>query len=89
MLSLQVQVATLVLFVFGLLLGVLLARYQVRGQLVLETIIFLPLVLPPSVIGYFLLLVLDGAARLSSGFIFSCCFPGNLRRSLQQSWDCL
>jgi molybdate transport system permease protein len=57
MLSLQVTVvATIVLFVIGLTVGVLLARYRVRGQIIIETIIFLPLVLPPSVIGYFLLL---------------------------------
>jgi molybdate transport system permease protein len=58
-LSLQVMVvATIALFVVGLALGVLLARYKVRGQIIIETIIFLPLVLPPSVIGYFLLLAL-------------------------------
>lgn len=58
-LSLQVTiVATVALFVVGLALAVLLARYQWRGQIVIETLIFLPLVLPPSVIGYFLLLTL-------------------------------
>jgi len=58
-LSLQVTiVATILLFVIGLVLGVLLARYRLRGQIIVETIIFLPLVLPPSVIGYILLLVL-------------------------------
>lgn len=58
-LSLQVTlVATTILFVVGLILGVLLARFRVRGQIIIETIIFLPLVLPPSVIGYFLLLTL-------------------------------
>ena len=55
-LSLQVTiVATMILFVIGLVLGVLLARYRLRGQIIIETIIFLPLVLPPSVIGYFLI----------------------------------
>ena len=58
-LSLQVTVvATAALFFVGLALGVLLGRYKFRGQIVFETIIFLPLVLPPSVLGYFLLLAL-------------------------------
>ncbi len=58
-LSLQVTaVATLLLFVVGLALAYLLARRRVPGQIVLETLINLPLVLPPSVIGYYLLLAL-------------------------------
>lgn len=68
-LSLQVTlVATIVLFVIGLTLGVLLARFQLRGQLIIETIIFLPLVLPPSVIGYFLLLVLGRGSPIVEWF---------------------
>lgn len=58
-LSLQVTfVATGALFVVGLALGVVLARYQFPGRILLETLVFLPLVLPPSVIGYLLLLAL-------------------------------
>jgi molybdate transport system permease protein len=56
-LSLQVTaLATTILFVAGLALGVLLARVEFRGRLILETVILLPLVLPPSVVGYYLLL---------------------------------
>ena len=69
MLSLQVTiVATIILFVIGLSLGVLLARFRVRGQIVVETIIFLPLVLPPSVIGYFLLLTLGRGSPVVEWF---------------------
>jgi len=68
-LSLQVTVvATTVLFVIGLMLGVLLARYRWRGQIILETAIFLPLVLPPSVIGYFLLLALGRGSPVVEWF---------------------
>lgn len=68
-LSLQVTVvATLGLFVVGLLLGVVLARYQLRGQTIIETIIFLPLVLPPSVIGYFLLITLGRGSPIVEWF---------------------
>ena len=55
-LSLQVTaVATIVILVVGLALGLLLARANFRGKIFLDTLITLPLVLPPSVVGYFLL----------------------------------
>ena len=64
-LSLQVTaVATLLLFVIGLALAYLLARRRVPGQIVLETLINLPLVLPPSVIGYYMLLALGRGSPL-------------------------
>ena len=68
-LSLQVTVlATSVLFVIGLALAVVLARFKFRGQILVETIIFLPLVLPPSVIGYFLLLTLGRGSPIVEWF---------------------
>lgn len=58
-LSLQVTaVATLFLFIIGVALAYLLARRRIRGQILIETLINLPLILPPSVIGYYLLLTL-------------------------------
>lgn len=58
-LSLQVTaLATLMLAPLGLALGFLLARFTFRGQTAIEAVILLPLVLPPSVIGYFLLVAL-------------------------------
>jgi molybdate transport system permease protein len=58
-LSLQVTlVAAVLIFVLGLALALLLARVQFRGKTMVETVISLPLVLPPSVVGYYLLLAL-------------------------------
>ncbi len=58
-LSLQVTaVATLGILILGLALALLLARGRFRGKLVVETVITLPLVLPPTVVGYYLLFVL-------------------------------
>jgi molybdate transport system permease protein len=54
--------------VVGLVLGVWLARFRVPGQIIFETIIFLPLVLPPSVIGYFLLLALGRGSPVVEWF---------------------
>ena len=69
MLSVQVTlVATIILFVVGLVLGVFLARFRVPGQIIIEVIIFLPLVLPPSVIGYLLLLALGRGSPVVDWF---------------------
>lgn len=58
-LSLQVTVlASFLIFSLGLSLGIFLARKHFRGQIFVSTVLNLPLVLPPSVVGYFLLLVL-------------------------------
>jgi len=64
-LSLQVTaVATIWLFLVGLGLALLLARRRFPGQTLLETAINLPLVLPPSVVGYYLLLALGRGSPL-------------------------
>jgi molybdate transport system permease protein len=58
-LSLQVTaVATLLMLLVGLPLALLLARRRFRGITLVETLLNLPLVLPPTVVGYYLLLVL-------------------------------
>lgn len=68
-LSLQVTlVATTVLFVFGLTIALVLARFEFRGKIVAETLINLPLVLPPSVVGYYLLLALGRNSPLVEWF---------------------
>jgi molybdate transport system permease protein len=59
LLSLQVMsVATVFILILGLGIAIFLARVQFPGQLLVSTVLNLPLVLPPTVIGYFLLLVL-------------------------------
>jgi molybdate transport system permease protein len=58
-LSLQVALtATAVSLPLGVALGRLLARRQFPGKAVLETVLSLPLVLPPVVTGYLLLVLL-------------------------------
>lgn len=51
-------ISLLISVVFGLPLGYLLARRQFRGQGLLEVVVDLPIVLPPSVAGLALLLTL-------------------------------
>jgi molybdate transport system permease protein len=55
-LSLQVlAVAVPIIFVAGIALGLVFARRRFRGKMLAETLVMLPLVLPPSVVGYGLL----------------------------------
>ncbi len=65
LLSLKVAaVATLLALVLGTALGWLFARVQFRGSSVLEAALMLPLVLPPTVIGYGILVALGRRSAL-------------------------
>ena len=58
-LSLRVaSLATLFAFLFGVVGAFLLARMQVAGKNILDAILTLPLVLPPTVLGYYLIVLL-------------------------------
>jgi len=48
-------IATVIVFIFGVLLARLIARNSFHGKSVVEAIILLPLVLPPTVVGFGLL----------------------------------
>ena len=48
-----------------------LARRNFRGKAILETVLTLPLVLPPTVVGYFLLVLLGHNGWISRPFHFS------------------
>ena len=62
-LSIQLALGTLaVLLPMGLVAGRWLARTSFRGRAWLEAIILLPLVLPPTVMGYYLLVALGGGS---------------------------
>ncbi len=70
-LSLSIKVALLslvIMFPPGLLIGWLLAKRTFRGKTLLNTIVMCPLVLPPIVSGY-LLLILLGKHGVIGGFI--------------------
>ncbi len=64
-LSLQVTGTAMIgILIIGLGLALLLARVPIRGKLFIETLITLPLVLPPTVVGYYLLLFLGRGSFL-------------------------
>lgn len=64
-LSLQLATVTLTLLLpLGLLLGRWLAHTRFAGKSVVEALIVLPLVLPPTVLGYYLLVSLGAASPI-------------------------
>jgi molybdate transport system permease protein len=64
-LSLQLAGMTLlVLLPIGLLLGRWLAYQQFKGKALIEAAVVLPLVLPPTVLGYYLLVSLGASSQL-------------------------
>jgi molybdate transport system permease protein len=54
----------LILFPLGIWLGRLLAWRRFRGKALVEALLALPLVLPPTVLGYYLLVALGGTSPL-------------------------
>jgi molybdate transport system permease protein len=58
-LSIQVAtVATALAFVSGLILALWLAKSNFKGKSIIEILVSLPLILPPTVLGYYLLILL-------------------------------
>lgn len=57
-LSLKVaSIAGIVVIIMGTIIGRILARKAFKGKAVLETFLMLPMVLPPTVIGFFLIVL--------------------------------
>jgi len=58
LLSLRVAAIALVLsFIFGTLAAQFMTQKQFKGKVILETIIMLPIVLPPTVVGFILIVI--------------------------------
>ena len=75
-LSLRVAViATVVSLGAGLALAYLLARCRFRGREALDALITLPVVLPPTVLGYYLLVVLGRNTPIGKAFEAVFGFP--------------
>lgn len=72
-LSVQVSVwATLLSLPFGVGVAYVLARYRFPGRQILNGLVHLPLILPPVVTGYLLLLAFGRQGPLG-GFLEQCC----------------
>jgi molybdate transport system permease protein len=68
--ALVVSVATLAVAVAGTALAFLLARREFRGKEALDSLVTLPMVLPPTVTGYYLILLL-GRRGLLGKYLFA------------------
>jgi molybdate transport system permease protein len=66
---LVVGFATAIVGVVGLAAAVLLAKYNFRGKEILDALLTLPLVLPPTVTGYYLIVLL-GRRGLIGGYLY-------------------
>lgn len=58
------SLSAIIILVVGLSLAYFLARVNFRGKLIVETLVNLPLILPPTVVGYYLLLGLGRGSFL-------------------------
>ena len=61
-------ISTLILMILGLPLAWWLARTQWRGRFLIEALVALPLVLPPTVLGFYLLIAFSPNAWLGSWY---------------------
>ena len=67
-LSIEISlVAGTVAIIFGILIGKFMAKRRFRGKLVLETIMLLPLVLPPTVVGFLLIIIFGRNSIVGQG----------------------
>ncbi len=77
--SLELAALTaLILLILGAPLAWWLARARLRGKFLIEAVIALPLVLPPTVLGFYLLILLGANGPLGPGHALAFTFPGLL-----------
>lgn len=68
-LSLKLSLATSILLLpIGIIAGRILAYYDFKGKVLLEAFLTMPLVLPPTVLGYYLLVSFSGNSILGNFF---------------------
>ncbi|HEX8286689.1 MAG TPA: molybdate ABC transporter permease subunit [Pyrinomonadaceae bacterium] len=66
---LVVGCATVIVGIVGLIFAFLFAKYEFRGKELLDAVLTMPLVLPPTVTGYYLIVLL-GRRGLIGGYIY-------------------
>lgn len=66
-LSLEIaSVAIIIVFVFGIVAAILMRNLHFRGKVVVETILLLPLVLPPTVVGFLLIMIFGNQSPIGA-----------------------
>lgn len=70
-LSLEISlVSGITVFILGTFISWLMVKFPFRGKIVIETMIMLPLVLPPSVIGFLLIIIFGKNSWLGEAIVF-------------------
>ncbi|MDF2902888.1 MAG: molybdenum transporter rane protein [Bacillus sp. (in: firmicutes)] len=80
-LSLEIaSVAVIIVFILGITLAMWMTRFRVRGKVIIETILLLPLVLPPTVVGFLLIVIFGNQSPV--GILFQRIF----HQSIMFTW---
>ncbi|AGK54319.1 molybdenum ABC transporter membrane protein [Bacillus sp. 1NLA3E] len=80
-LSLEIaSVAVIIVFILGITLAMWMTRFRVRGKVIIETILLLPLVLPPTVVGFLLIVIFGNQSPV--GILFQKIF----HQSIMFTW---
>ncbi|WP_139993616.1 molybdenum ABC transporter permease, partial [Kurthia sp. Dielmo] len=67
-LSIEISlVAGTMAIILGILIGKFMAKRRFRGKLILETVMLLPLVLPPTVVGFLLIMIFGRNSIVGQG----------------------
>lgn len=67
-LSIEISlVAGTLAIIFGILIGKFMAKRRFRGKIILETVMLLPLVLPPTVVGFLLIMIFGRNSIVGQG----------------------
>ncbi|WP_129727537.1 molybdate ABC transporter permease subunit [Ectobacillus funiculus] len=70
-LSLEISlVSGITVFILGTFISWLMVKFPFRGKIIIETMIMLPLVLPPSVIGFLLIIIFGKNSWLGEAIVF-------------------
>src|SRR3977135_864643 len=66
---LVVAFATVIVAVLGILFSFLLSKFEFRGKELLDAVLTMPLVLPPTVTGYYLIVLLGRHGLIGGGVV--------------------
>ncbi len=66
------SLTTLILLFFSLIIGYILAFYSFKGKSIVEAIIFMPILLPPTVLGFYLIYLFNPESPLGKLFNYFC-----------------
>ena len=77
-------IATIAVAIFGCIIGYILATKKFRGKIFLETLLTLPLIMPPTVVGYYLIIIFG-----KNGFLGNLIFNATGFNIIFTPWACV